>query len=53
MAGTEKPQEIYQETAAPTGSDLEVGKDLKQIDTVHGDEAVKGEYLHEKGSDEC
>tara|TARA_R110002003_G_scaffold112_11_gene9631 strand:+ start:1548 stop:1694 length:147 start_codon:yes stop_codon:yes gene_type:complete len=45
MVGTEKPHEIYQETAAPTGSDMEVGKDLEPVDTVHGDEAVKGEYL--------
>jgi hypothetical protein len=45
MVGTEKPHEIYQETAAPTSSDMEVGKDLEPVDTVHGDEAVKGEYL--------
>ena len=43
MPGNEKPQEIYQETAAPTGSDMEVGKELKPVDTIHGDEAVKGQ----------
>jgi hypothetical protein len=43
MPGTEKPLEIYQETTAPMGnSDIEEDKDLKQIDTIHGDEAVKG-----------
>lgn len=41
MSGTEKPQEIYQETSRPTGSDVEVGRPLKPVDTVHGDEAVK------------
>ncbi|KAF2820572.1 MFS general substrate transporter [Ophiobolus disseminans] len=42
MSGNEKPQEIYQETAAPmTNSDVEVGRDLKPVDTVHGDEAVR------------
>jgi len=43
MLGNEKPQEIYREAAAPVGSDVEVGKDLKPIDTVHGDEAIKGQ----------
>jgi uncharacterized protein YigE (DUF2233 family) len=36
----EKPQEIYQETAAPVGSDVENGQQLKSVDTVHGDEAA-------------
>lgn len=40
MAGTEKAQDIYQETSATPGSDVEVGKNLKPIDTIHGDEAV-------------
>lgn len=41
MPGVEKPQEIYQETAAPMGSDIEDGRQLKTVDTVHGDEAAK------------
>jgi len=41
MTSTEKPQEIYQETAATMGSDVEDGRQLKTVDTVHGDEAAK------------
>ncbi|KAH7357504.1 major facilitator superfamily domain-containing protein [Pyrenochaeta sp. MPI-SDFR-AT-0127] len=41
MSSNEKPQEMYQETSVPTGSDVEDGRQLKTIDTVHGDEAVK------------
>lgn len=41
MSGTEKPQEIYQETSAPEGSDVDATRDLKPVDTLHGDEAVK------------
>lgn len=41
MSSTEKPQEIHEETRTATGSDEEASTDLKPIDTVHGDEAVK------------
>jgi hypothetical protein len=41
MATTGKPGEIHQETAAPAGSELQIGSQLKPIDTVHGDEAVR------------
>ncbi|KAH7406401.1 major facilitator superfamily domain-containing protein [Phaeosphaeria sp. MPI-PUGE-AT-0046c] len=41
MTTTEKSGEIHHETTDPAGSDLETGGQLKPIDTLHGDEAVR------------
>ncbi|KAI8940646.1 hypothetical protein NX059_001916 [Plenodomus lindquistii] len=41
MPGSEKPQDIYQETSGHGASDVEVGGQVKPVDTVHGDEAAR------------
>ncbi|KAH8695731.1 major facilitator superfamily domain-containing protein [Phaeosphaeriaceae sp. PMI808] len=42
MENVGKPQQVYQGTmAAPTGSDLDDGKEFSPDDTIHGDEAMK------------
>jgi hypothetical protein len=41
MATIEKSGEIHHETAVPAGNDLEIGGQLKPIDTLHGDEAAR------------
>lgn len=41
MSDTEKPPEIYRETMALAGCIVEGDQQLKPVDTVHGDEAVK------------